>query len=151
LSTFANRLLLALFLAVKSALKPVALGVNALVLDAAGRVLLVRHGYMAGWQLPGGGVDPGETPAFAVRRELEEEIGLQGGTVTLLGHHARKVLWMGHVVVLYRIDGATVAFRPSLEVQEICWADVAAPPPNTTPATLRRLAELGGAPVSEVW
>ena len=151
LSTFGHRLLLALFLAAKSALKPVALGANALVLDEAGRVLLVRHGYMAGWQLPGGGVAPGETPGFAMRRELEEEIGLTGGMLTLVGHYARKILWMGHVVVLYRIEGAVIAFRPSMEVREILWADAAAPPPNTTPASRRRLAELAGAPGSDIW
>jgi 8-oxo-dGTP pyrophosphatase MutT (NUDIX family) len=151
LSTFARRLSNALFLAVKSGLAPVAVGVNALVLDSAGRVLLVRHGYEPGWRLPGGGVDPGETPAFAIRRELEEELNLEGGTVALIGHHARKVLWMGHLVVLYRIEGARIDFRPSFEIREICWADPDAPPPQTAPATRRRLAELRGAPVSENW
>lgn len=151
MSIFAGRLTHALFLAVKSGLAPVALGVNALVRDPAGRILLVRHGYQPGWRLPGGGVDPGETPAFAIRRELEEEIGLAGGSVTLMGHYARKVLWMGHMVVLYRIDGATIDFRPSFEIREILWADPAAPPPDTTPATLRRLAELLGAPVTDAW
>ena len=151
MSTFGGRLVHALFLTVKSALAPVALGVNALVLDQAGRVLLVRHGYQPGWQLPGGGVDPGETPAFAIRRELEEEIGLECGAVVLVGHYARKVLWMGHMVVLYRIDGASIDFRRNLEIREIVWADPAAPPPDTTPATLRRLAELLGAPASDAW
>ena len=149
--TFGRRLAHALFLAVKSGLAPVALGVNALVCDAAGRVLLVRHGYQPGWRLPGGGVDPGETPATAIRRELEEELGLEGGTVTLAGHYARKVLWMGHMVVLYRIDGATIVFRPGFEIREICWTDPASPPPDTSPATLRRLAELLGAPVTQAW
>ena len=148
---FGRRFAHALFLAVKSGLAPVALGVNALVLGEGGRVLLVRHGYQAGWRLPGGGVDPGETPAFAIRRELEEELGLEGGTVMLVGHYARKVLWMGHMVVLYRIDGASIDFRRNLEIREIVWADPAAPPPDTTPATLRRLAELLGAPASDAW
>jgi 8-oxo-dGTP pyrophosphatase MutT (NUDIX family) len=150
-STFAGRLAHALFLAVKSGLAPVAVGVNALVLGEAGRVLLVRHGYQTGWRLPGGGVDPGETPATAIRRELEEELGLAGGTVALIGHYARKVLWMGHMVVLYRIDGASIAFHPNFEIRAICWADPASPPPDTSPATLRRLAELAGAPVTDAW
>lgn len=151
MSKFAGRLANALFLAVKSALAPVALGANALVRDDAGRVLLVRHGYQPGWRLPGGGVDPGETPAAAIRRELAEEVGLAGGTVTLAGHYARKVLWMGHLVVLYHVDGASIDFHPSVEIRAICWADPAAPPPDTSPATLRRLAELMGAPVVEAW
>ena len=33
------------------------LGVRAVVIDAAGKVFLVRHSYVSGWHLPGGGVD----------------------------------------------------------------------------------------------
>ncbi len=42
-------------------------------------VLLVRSSYRAEWNLPGGGVWPGETPEAAARRELMEELGLSAG------------------------------------------------------------------------
>lgn len=146
-----RRLVFAFFLSLRALLSRIALGVNGLVLDGAGRVLLVRHGYQPGWQLPGGGVDGGETPQTAIRRELAEEVGLTGGSVTLVGHYFRTAFWMTNVIALYRIEGAGIAFRPSLEIREICWADPAFPPPGTTPATRRRLAELAGTPVSETW
>jgi TDG/mug DNA glycosylase family protein len=55
-------------------------GVRALVLDPAGRVLLVRFEDAMGswWATPGGGVDPGESDAEALARELREEVGLHG-------------------------------------------------------------------------
>lgn len=53
--------------------------VGAVVHDAAGRLLLVRRGHEPGrglWSLPGGRVEPGETDARAVEREVREETGL---------------------------------------------------------------------------
>ena len=46
------------------------LGVRALVIDERNRVFLVKHSYVSGWYLPGGGVEPGETVIDALIREL---------------------------------------------------------------------------------
>jgi 8-oxo-dGTP pyrophosphatase MutT (NUDIX family) len=53
--------------------------VRALLADPEDRVLMVRWAFRDGggvWGLPGGGIDPGETHAQALRRELLEEVGL---------------------------------------------------------------------------
>lgn len=59
--------------------------VTGVVFDAAGRMLLVRHADRGIWVLPGGAIDPGETPADALVRELWEETGLHVEPAALLG------------------------------------------------------------------
>ena len=56
----------------------VTLGVRAVVFAPDGAIFLVKHSYLPGWHLPGGGVDSGETLRQAVARELCEE-----GSITL--------------------------------------------------------------------
>lgn len=63
--------------------------VCSLVLSENNEVTLLRH-YRHGiddyvLELVGGGVDEGESPEAAIRRELEEEVGLQGATITPVG------------------------------------------------------------------
>lgn len=50
--------------------------VAAVVRDAAGALLLQRRADNGAWELPGGGIDPGEPPALALVREVWEETGL---------------------------------------------------------------------------
>jgi 8-oxo-dGTP diphosphatase len=53
--------------------------VGAIVFDAAGRLLVIRRGHAPAvglWSVPGGRVEPGESDALAVARELLEETGL---------------------------------------------------------------------------
>ena len=50
--------------------------VGAVLRDAGGRVLAARRERPAGWELPGGKVEPGETEPAALVRELREELGV---------------------------------------------------------------------------
>jgi mutator protein MutT len=61
---------------------------GAVLVDARGRVLLVRRGHApaAGeWTLPGGRVEEGESPEEALLRELREETAIDGRVVASLG------------------------------------------------------------------
>jgi 8-oxo-dGTP diphosphatase len=55
-----------------------------LIQDGAGRVLLCELTYKREWDLPGGVVDPGESPAGTVTREVREELGLDVSAGRLL-------------------------------------------------------------------
>jgi 8-oxo-dGTP diphosphatase len=64
--------------------------VGAIVVDDAGRLLLIRRGNppaQGQWSLPGGRVEVGETHEAAVLRELREETGMTGS----LGRHVGEV------------------------------------------------------------
>ncbi|MGW4718399.1 NUDIX domain-containing protein [Nocardia sp. NPDC004260] len=50
------------------------------------RVLLVRKTYGNKWDIPGGYINHGESPAEACRREVREEIGLDRAPTRLLAH-----------------------------------------------------------------
>ena len=56
------------------------------ILIEQGRVLMVRHGdaETGHWCLPGGGMEPGETPERCIVREVEEECGISTEVVGLL-------------------------------------------------------------------
>lgn len=133
------------YMTLRALWSPSVFGVAGAVFDDQGRVLLVRQRYMAGWRLPGGGVDRGEPPQAAVLRELGEEVGLTGGAAHFFGLYNRRAGWASNVVALYRVTGGSVNFRPNLEISEICFADPAHPPEGCSDATLRRLSELSGA------
>ena len=57
---------------------------GALFVDAAGRPLLVKPTYKDGWDLPGGYVEPGESPLAACSREVAEELGIRPAIGPLL-------------------------------------------------------------------
>jgi ADP-ribose pyrophosphatase YjhB (NUDIX family) len=62
--------------------------VGGIVTDPAGRLLLVRRGHepsLGLWSVPGGRVEPGETDAAAVRREVLEEAALDVLVADLAG------------------------------------------------------------------
>lgn len=131
------------------------LGVRAAVLNGAGEILLVRHTYTPGWHLPGGGVDPGETLADALAKELREEanIALTGEAAwhgVFLNRHASP---RDHVAVYvvrhFAQSGPKMRDR---EIAEARFFPLAALPEGTTPGTRRRLREIAeGAPPTPEW
>ena len=50
---------------------------GALIFDGSGQLLILKTTYKKGWSLPGGQIEPGESPWDACRRETLEECGLR--------------------------------------------------------------------------
>jgi ADP-ribose pyrophosphatase YjhB (NUDIX family) len=129
-------------------------GVRGAVLDAEGRVLLVRHGYVDGWHLPGGGVEPGETLLDALARELMEGNVKVAGTPPLHGIYFNNAASRRDHVALFVVREFEYGGPPtaSFEIQETGFFPVEALPDGTTAATRRRLEEvLHGAPSAANW
>jgi len=131
------------------------LGVRGVVIDAGGKVFLVRHSYVAGWHLPGGGVEAGETLVEALAREVAEEAQIViVGTPPLHGvFYNRADSRRDHVAVfVVRVFRQDPALPLSREIVEHGFFALDALPADTTPGTRRRLAEVfDGAPVSAKW
>ncbi len=126
-----------------------------MVLDGQSRVFLIRHTYVPGWHLPGGGVETGETALDALTRELREEacIAIDETPVLAGVFFNRKISRRDHVLV-YVIRRFTVLEekRPDREIAEAGFFPVDRLPEGTTEATRRRLAEiLEGQPLSPNW
>ena len=125
--------------------RPMTLGVRAFVQDGAGNVLLVRHTYVSGWYLPGGGVEPGETAEEAVAKEVFEEarIELLDAPELFSIYMNRNISRRDHVLLyLCREWKQAGEFIPTREIAEIGFFSPKNLPSDTTKGTQERIAEV---------
>ncbi|URN02090.1 NUDIX domain-containing protein [Actinomadura madurae] len=96
-------------------------------------MLLVFNRHRAHWELPGGLIDPGETPYEAAVRELHEESGLHLPALTLAGYGRFHLVRppRDEYAALYTASTTSrhTAFTPNEEISAIRWWDTATPHP----------------------
>lgn len=126
-----------------------------MLIDGTGRIFLVKHSYVDGWHLPGGGVETGETLLEALTRELAEEGNIRLGAVPQLYgvYFNKRASRRDHVALFivrdFRQDGNP---KPNYEIIANGFFPNDALPEDATRATRARVAEVfGGAAVSELW
>lgn len=135
---------------------PVREAVRCLVLDGAGRALLVRYGGDPGggwWGPPGGGLEAGEDHLAAARRELREELArddLEVGPWIGRRHHT---FWLGRWMTQrerwvlcradpFEVDPGHVATLSAEGVRELRWWSAHELRSSATVTTPRSLPEL---------
>jgi 8-oxo-dGTP pyrophosphatase MutT (NUDIX family) len=134
--------------------RPMTLGVRILATNEEGQICLVRHTYVQGWHLPGGGVERGETGLQAALKEAREEAGLliAPSDMTLRSIHTNFESFRGdHVLFYVASKWIKVATNVAHEIADCRFFDPLALPEDTTPATRRRIGEWMGEKISEKW
>jgi ADP-ribose pyrophosphatase YjhB (NUDIX family) len=99
-------------------------GVNAVIADGTGNILLEKRSDDHTWGLPGGWAEPGLSPEANVVREVREETGLLVETTGLLGVFTRlpaggSVHTSYHLLYGCRVTGGALLLSP--ESDELAW------------------------------
>jgi 8-oxo-dGTP pyrophosphatase MutT (NUDIX family) len=136
--------------------RPMTLGARVMLFNERGEICLIKHGYVAGWQLPGGGVDNGETIGDAAVRELAEEAGFRPTEIlTLFAVYKNEKASRRDHVLLYICRSAAPISGFQIDGREIVDCRYFAPDKlldDVTGSTKRRVMEVvGGLKVDPFW
>ncbi len=132
--------------------RPTTVGVRLLAVKE-GEVLLVKHTYLGGWYLPGGGVQPGETLGDAIAREAAEEAGVELQELRLFGVYSSFLEGKSDHIVVFVCEAFTWREVSNREIESVDCFALGELPEGTSPGTRRRIAEYaaGEKAVSAPW
>ena len=115
------------------------IGAFAIIFDAERRVLLSHRRDIDAWNLPGGGVETGETPVEAVMREVTEETGLEVAVDRLVGVYTNARRDDIVFTFVCRVTGD--ALQLTQESSDHRYCALAEMPRNLTPRNPERIRE----------
>jgi ADP-ribose pyrophosphatase YjhB (NUDIX family) len=115
------------------------IGVFAILFDADGRVLLCHRRDLDLWNLPGGGLEAGETPWDGVVREVEEESGLRVAVDRLAGIYGKPEVNEVVFSFVCRVVGG--ALTPTDEADLLEYFALDRIPPNTSRKQVERIRD----------
>ncbi|MBL8051545.1 MAG: NUDIX domain-containing protein [Anaerolineales bacterium] len=98
--------------------RPVRMGVRVMMIQDD-KVLLIRHTYLNGWFMPGGGLNRNESLEQAARREAKEETGAELGEITLLGVFTNYLQWKTDHTVVFLCKEFKITGKSDAEIAEL--------------------------------
>jgi ADP-ribose pyrophosphatase YjhB (NUDIX family) len=129
-----------LFRAYVFLVRPITLGVRVMLIRNR-EVLLVRHTYMPGWFLPGGGLKRGETFDAAARREVAEEVGAELHDISLVGAYSTFRKWRNDHTIVFLSTKFDLSGEHDHEIAELRFFALDGLPEDVDPAQRKRLEE----------
>jgi ADP-ribose pyrophosphatase YjhB (NUDIX family) len=115
------------------------IGVFGIITDNKDRVLLCHRRDYDLWNLPGGGVEPGESPGGALIREIREETGLEAIPTHLTGVYSKPD--QNEIVLSFacKVTGGEITLTD--EADKIDYFEVGQIPKNTSPKQVERIKD----------
>ncbi|MFA5023062.1 MAG: NUDIX domain-containing protein [Candidatus Paceibacterota bacterium] len=116
------------------------IGVFGIIKDDQNRVLLCLRNDYDLWNLPGGGLEKGETPWQGAIREVKEETGLDVEIVKLIGIYSKPD--KDEIIFSFecKIIGGEITLNN--EAKDIKWFAFDEIPKNTSPKQVERISDL---------
>ena len=122
-------------------------GVRLLAVEE-GKVLLVRHTYLDGWYLPGGGVQAGETLREAICREADEEVGAVLQELRLFGVYSNFFEGKSDHIAVFVSEDFSWRNASNREIECVNCFALDELPEGISPGTRRRIAEYAAGEVA---
>ena len=125
--------------------RPLTLGARAIMYDkGTNSIYLIKHTYQAGWSLPGGGVEVGQSGVLALQREVEEETGMTPVTPILKSIYHNETVSNRYHVLVFLVNDWILNDSLKVNSREISdgkWFDVDSLPADVTLDSLKHINE----------